>query len=392
MKRVAVVGAGIGGLAIATLLAEQGDEVVVYEQAPSPKPVGAGFLLQPPGQRVLAHLGVLNDIANVSIPINSLQSKTINGQTLLDLKYANLKGKQRQGLGVQRSTIHKALLQRAHQNKTIEFVWGEEVTSCQNLNDRVCVQTPNEKAMYDFCILSSGASSDLAQSHFPKRIKRPYGWGCLWTTMSLPPSLASDVLHQRCYQAENMMGILPVKKTEHGIEAALYWSMPSSQLTQLNTARFRPVLQEMKSFWPAAEMSLSALNFSDFIAAHYHDVWTPTPYHGRIVAIGDVCHGTSPQLGQGCTMALLDALSLANTIEQYSLSPKALQIWWKSRRAQLFYVRHLSRILTPLFQSNSVVCAKARDWIMAPVGRLSMFQQLQLRTLASDIFLPTPLG
>ena len=55
--RVAIVGFGIGGGALAVALAGDGHEVTVFEQAASPGPVGAGFLLQPSGQAALASLG-----------------------------------------------------------------------------------------------------------------------------------------------------------------------------------------------------------------------------------------------------------------------------------------------------------------------------------------------
>jgi len=57
--RIAIAGFGIGGGALAVALARDGHEVAVFEQAASPGPVGAGFLLQPSGQDALASLGLL---------------------------------------------------------------------------------------------------------------------------------------------------------------------------------------------------------------------------------------------------------------------------------------------------------------------------------------------
>jgi 2-polyprenyl-6-methoxyphenol hydroxylase-like FAD-dependent oxidoreductase len=41
--RVAIAGFGIGGAALSIALARDGHEVTVYERAPDPGPVGAGF-------------------------------------------------------------------------------------------------------------------------------------------------------------------------------------------------------------------------------------------------------------------------------------------------------------------------------------------------------------
>ena len=56
--RIAVIGAGIGGLAVATALARRGARVVVHEQASRISEVGAGLQISPNGAAVLAALGL----------------------------------------------------------------------------------------------------------------------------------------------------------------------------------------------------------------------------------------------------------------------------------------------------------------------------------------------
>jgi salicylate hydroxylase len=56
--RVAVTGAGIGGLAAAAALSGRGIEVEVYEQAPALREVGAGLHLGSNGTRLLQRLGL----------------------------------------------------------------------------------------------------------------------------------------------------------------------------------------------------------------------------------------------------------------------------------------------------------------------------------------------
>lgn len=51
--RIAVVGYGTAGQAPAVLLGADGHQLEVFERAPAPGPVGAGFLLQPSGLQVL---------------------------------------------------------------------------------------------------------------------------------------------------------------------------------------------------------------------------------------------------------------------------------------------------------------------------------------------------
>lgn len=56
--RIAIVGYGAAGQAAALFLSAQGHALSVSEQAVSPGPVGAGFLLQPTGLTVLTRLGL----------------------------------------------------------------------------------------------------------------------------------------------------------------------------------------------------------------------------------------------------------------------------------------------------------------------------------------------
>ena len=55
---IAIVGAGIGGLAVAATLRQIGIDVHVYEQAPAFARVGAGIQMMPNSMKVLRRIGV----------------------------------------------------------------------------------------------------------------------------------------------------------------------------------------------------------------------------------------------------------------------------------------------------------------------------------------------
>ena len=66
-ERMVVSGAGIGGLCAALALIQRGFDVIVCEQAGELREVGAGVQLSPNGTRILASLGVLDDLRAVSV-------------------------------------------------------------------------------------------------------------------------------------------------------------------------------------------------------------------------------------------------------------------------------------------------------------------------------------
>ena len=69
--RVAVVGAGVGGLAAALFLRQVGVEVSVYEQAAELAEVGAGIVVAPNMVRVLQRLGLGDELAAFAVRLEA---------------------------------------------------------------------------------------------------------------------------------------------------------------------------------------------------------------------------------------------------------------------------------------------------------------------------------
>ena len=62
-QTVAIVGAGLGGLATALSLLRRGLDVDVYEQTGDIQEVGAGVQISANGTRVLYELGLQNEVS-----------------------------------------------------------------------------------------------------------------------------------------------------------------------------------------------------------------------------------------------------------------------------------------------------------------------------------------
>lgn len=67
--RIAVIGAGIGGLAAAAFLRRAGLTATVYEQAPALGEVGAGLVVAPNAARLLRRLGVMDGFVADAVPL-----------------------------------------------------------------------------------------------------------------------------------------------------------------------------------------------------------------------------------------------------------------------------------------------------------------------------------
>ncbi|WP_144055930.1 FAD-dependent oxidoreductase [Octadecabacter arcticus] len=127
--RIAIIGAGIGGLAAASLLADQGHEITIFDQFDTPKPVGSGLVIQPVGQAVLAEIGALDQALTYGNRVtHMLGVEANNGARVLDVHY-NLVDPDAYGLAINRAALFEALWQATQTRNRITLIANSNVTS-----------------------------------------------------------------------------------------------------------------------------------------------------------------------------------------------------------------------------------------------------------------------
>ena len=120
------------------------------------------------------------------------------------------------------------------------------------------------------------------------------------------------------------------------------------------------------SLWPEARPIVEQFTGPEaFSRAVYRDVIAGRWSRGAVLLIGDAAHATSPQLGQGANLALIDAVELAARVE----APSRLVAYQRARRRQTAPYQLLSWLLTPLFQSRGPFWAWVRTWVFAPLAQ-----------------------
>ena len=70
--RIAITGAGMGGLAAAALLAKHGHAVSLFERFDTPRPLGSGLVVQPVGLAVLDALGAGAAARSLGAPLTRM--------------------------------------------------------------------------------------------------------------------------------------------------------------------------------------------------------------------------------------------------------------------------------------------------------------------------------
>ena len=113
--RVAIIGAGIGGLAAAAALRKLGCEAVVYERGSDLGEVGAGLQIGPNGVKVLHALGLEHTLEGLACEPNDIVSLAWNDA---HLRFRQpLKAIAQQNFGARYITAHRADLHRLLQER-----------------------------------------------------------------------------------------------------------------------------------------------------------------------------------------------------------------------------------------------------------------------------------
>lgn len=382
---IAIVGAGVAGAAAAVRLAERGIAVTLYEAVPKPRPIGAGLLLQPTGQRVLAAMGLLDGALALGTRVDRLFGDTPTGRTVLDMSYRRFHP-EAYGLGLQRGAL-MGLLWRRVRELGIPWHCGTTVEGFEQDASGVTLRLAGgATARHGALILANGSFSRLREGMKVRQSGRLFPWGAVWTVLPAPAGFPQIELRQRFRSASQMLGLMPVGKAtpddrERGIN--LFWSLPVAELEGWQQRIGLGALkQRMADLFPDVVPLIAGLTEAGQLReARYADVHMTRWHDGRVLAIGDCAHGMSPQLGQGANMALIDAHELAAELGGGDW-PQVFERYTRRRRAHLRFYGQASRGLTPMFQSHAVVAPWLRDRFFGWGGRLPYLHQQSIATLS----------
>lgn len=379
---IAIVGYGTAGQAAALLLARDGHRVEVFERAPEPGPVGAGFLLQPTGLQVLWELGLLPDVLAHGRRVNRLYGETPCGRAVMDMRYSGLDARLF-GLGMQRGALF-TLLADAWAGQGVLHP-GHAIDAISDDTRRIRDPHGRWSGPFDLVVAADGSASRLRGATGAVKREAVYPWGALWRLVPQGDWAWGDELRQRYVAARKMIGLLPVgtRPGDDTPRLSFFWSLPVADFEGWRARGVPAWRDEIARLWPEADARLADTVAPDQLArASYRDVTLRRWHRDRLVVLGDAAHGMSPQLGQGVNMALMDAMALRDALRLQTDVATALQAYQRQRQAHVGVYQFWSRWLTPIFQSDLDWVARARDLAFLPAGRLPGGRGHMLRVLS----------
>lgn len=378
---IAIAGCGVAGLATAALLRQRGARVVIFDQWDAPKPIGSGIILQPVGLTVLDAIGAGASMRALGAPIRRLFGKS-GRNVVLDVRYDAIGRDAPCGLGVHRGALFQVLYGAA-------LAEGAEIESGRAVvgvsAGRLHFADGAESARFDLVVDALGARSPLS------RAAQPLTYGALWASLDWAGDFDDAALEQRYEAARKMVGVMPIGRlaSETRQQAAFFWSLKHVERAAWAARDLEAWKQDVLALWPAVAPLLDQIRtHDDLVFASYAHRTLRDPVARDWVHVGDSWHCTSPQLGQGANMALLDAFALAHALDAQDDLATALGEYARMRLWHIRLYQLASWAFTPAYQSDSAAFAVLRDAIVSPLARVPPAPQVLAALVAGQVGAP----
>lgn len=377
--RVAVVGGGIAGAAVAALLGRRNHAVEVFERRHEPGG-GGGLLLAPPALALLRLLGLEDAARARGTRVTSLRAKQARGgKTMLDWDVRR-RGYECLGLGMERRVLHELLHQAAATQSVLRHGLGVDAVNADTgwLRDSDGML----RGPYDLLVACDGASSRLRAAE-PALVKyqRRYTWTAFSCLMRCPADAPPRTALEQVFRGTHHVSNWPVGPAGGGGQTlCVSANVPAASAAQFFTAG--DGLAELQRLGLGG--TLQPLRAAGpWIALSCGDVALHRLFRQRLVFVGDAAHSLSPQLGQGTRLALAGAVNLDLALSRYPVA-EALAVYCRRQRALAAGYQRWSRRITPLFQSPCRGLYGLRDCVLGPLSRLAPVQRGILRLLCGS--------
>jgi 2-polyprenyl-6-methoxyphenol hydroxylase-like FAD-dependent oxidoreductase len=312
--RVVVVGAGIGGLAVAAALRRVGAQVEVYERARAVARVGAGLQLAPNATSALRGIGLLSQVCAIaSRPESWCSFSGANGELTMQLPLGDeLEAK----FGSPYLHVHRSDLQAVLLKAAGDIHLGRRAVGVEQDGEAATVRfADGESVAADLVIGADGVHSAIREMLFG----------------AMPACFSGLVAYRGIVPADQVVHDVPLITAKWwGTDRHLvhYWVSGGRELNFV-----APVPEEAwtEESWSAegqvADLLDALSGFAEPVrqvagaaatlmrSALYDRDPLPSWGDGRVTLLGDACHPMLPFMAQGAAMAIEDAVVLARCLD-----------------------------------------------------------------------------
>lgn len=343
--RVAIAGAGIGGLAAALALHADGHDVQVFEAVPALQPLGVGINLLPQAAIVLAELGIVDDLLREGVATRDLSYYNRFGQHIWTEPRGLFGGYGAPQISLARGALQMTLLRHAQDRLGAgRIITGKRLDAFETRGGRALgtfagVDGDVQEIDADVLICADGIHSAARRQMYPDEGPPVYSGRILWRATSLATPFLSGASMIMAGHADQKFVCYPIEPARADGLQRINWiaelriaQMPAREDWNRagNPADFLPAFADWTFDWldvPGLISSAERIYEYPMVDRDPVDHWTV----GRVTLLGDSAHAMYPIGSNGASQAILDARALATALRAHNEPQAALMAYEAAR-------------------------------------------------------------
>ncbi|WP_314504551.1 FAD-dependent monooxygenase [uncultured Microbacterium sp.] len=369
MPRALVIGAGVAGPAAAMFLQRAGWDVHVYEAEAEPDPYEGLFLnVATNGLSVLAELGIRDRLLTDAHRASRMVMRSGTGRELGAVPNGPAGDPERGSVIVRRGRLH-TVIREAAEATGVPVTFGARLVSIDETSAGVRATFSDGAVAEGDILIGADGIGSATRRYIDPGAPRPRYSGLVGTGgfARVAGLAATPDTQYFVFGARSFFGYLVREDGE------VYWfaNMTAPQpergsLRDVPSADWLTRLRDLHSDDPFPVPQILQNVQGDIGAYPIFDLsgvgsWS----RGRVVAIGDAVHATSPSSGQGASLALEDAITLAKCVRDLPDRAAAFAEYQRQRQPRAeAVVRYARRIDGQKRVTKSRIGIAIRDWMM----------------------------
>ena len=381
---VLIVGAGGGGAVLGIALSRKGIPSLTLEQAAGPPQGLRGEILQPNGQALLQNLGLLDALSpSASKPVRFFHFRKSGGQRLCTIDYSMLPAPFNRALVMFPNIVHRTILDCLQQEnpdgirfnaRFKSFIW--EKNQIAGVHAEIGGEPVRIRAQV--IVGADGPFSHVRDAMGISASLHRYKESYLVAALDSPQEFNDG---QYYVGQKTILSLFPAPDKK---VYALYM-VSSDSLEQMKSEGVSALREKWKKIAPEVGSLFNSLID-----------WTQTAYMGtgrvraktwvidRAVVIGDAAHGMNPHASQGRMQAMVDAMTLADILEnchrKQDWSVKSLKPFEVARRPQVTMLQRLADEEVFFWNTGNPLLARLRDRVFC---KMDSNRRLQYQVLSA---------
>ncbi len=351
-QKIAIVGAGLGGAAAATLLQQAGFDVSIYEQAPEFSRLGAGIHMGPNIMKIFRRMGIEQQLDRMgSHPDHWFSRDGMSGDYLSRIPLGEFARKE---YGASYITVHRgdlhALQMSTIQPGTLHF--NKRLEKIEDSGDQVRLSfTDGTHASADIVIGADGINSKIREELLGHEAPLYSGWVAHRALITRDKLARYDLDFEDCIkwwsEDRHMMVYYTTGKRD---EYYYVTGVPHPELDFdgpfVDSSR-EEMFEAFQGYHPTVQALIES---TDTVTKWPLRNRNPLPLwsRGRLVLLGDACHPMKPHMAQGAGMAIEDAAMLTRCLLETGLGDyrTAFELYEANRKERASRVQAVSNANT----------------------------------------------